>query len=140
MRGLDHQQSAMYSYLSAEERISLDHPLRAVRKVTDRILAELSKLFAKMYSQIGRPSIPPEKLLRALLLQVLYTVRSERMLMEQLNYSILYRWFVGLNLDEEVWDVTVYTKNRDRLLEADVAKEFFRLVVAEAQSFGSDVG
>ena len=130
----------MYSYLSAEERISLDHPLRAVRKVTDRILAELSKLFAKMYSQIGRPSIPPEKLLRALLLQVLYTVRSERMLMEQLNYSILYRWFVGLNLDEEVWDVTVYTKNRDRLLEADVAKEFFRLVVAEAQSFGSDVG
>jgi transposase len=124
----------MYSYLSAEERISLDHPLRAVRKVTDRILAELSKLFAKMYSQIGRPSIPPEKLLRALLLQVLYTVRSERMLMEQLNYSILYRWFVGLNLDEEVWDVTVYTKNRDRLLEADVAKEFFRLVVAEAQS------
>jgi len=124
----------MYSYLSAEERISLDHPLRAVRKVTDRILAELSKLFAKMYSQIGRPSIPPEKLLRALLLQVLYTVRSERMLMEQLDYSILYRWFVGLNLDEEVWDVTVYTKNRDRLLEADVAKEFFRLVVAEAQA------
>jgi transposase len=124
----------MFSYLSAEERISPDHPLRAVRKVTDRVLAELSKLFARMYSQLGRPSIPPEKLLRALLLQVLYTVRSERMLMEQLDYSILFRWFVGLNLDEQVWDVTVFTKNRDRLLEADVAKEFFRLVVAEAQA------
>ena len=124
----------MYSYLSAEERISQDHPLRAVRKVTDRVLAELSKLFARMYSEMGRPSIPPEKLLRALLLQVLYTVRSERMLMEQLDYSILFRWFVGLNLDEQVWDVTVFTKNRDRLLEADVAKEFFRLVVAEAQA------
>jgi transposase len=134
MRGRDRQQSAMFSYLSAEERISPDHPLRAVRKVTDRVLAELSKLFAQMYSQMGRPSIPPEKLLRALLLQVLYTVRSERMLMEQLDYSILFRWFVGLNLDEQVWDVTVFTKNRDRLLEADVAKEFFRLVVAEAQA------
>jgi transposase len=124
----------MFSYLSAEERIPLNHPLRAVRRVTDTVLAELSKLFARMYSQMGRPSIPPEKLLRALLLQVLYTVRSERMLMEQLDYSILFRWFVGLNLDEAVWDVTVFTKNRDRLLEAEVAKEFFRLVVAEAQA------
>jgi len=108
--------------------------LRAVRQVADKVLAELSKLFARMYSQIGRPSVPPEKLLRALLLQVLYTVRSERMLMEQLNYNLLFRWFVGLNLDEEVWDVTVFTKNRDRLLEAEVAKEFFGLVVAEAQA------
>ena len=124
----------MYSYLSAEERVAPDHPLRAVRKVTDRVLAGLSKLFAQMYSEMGRRSIPPEKLLRALLLQVLYTVRSERMLMEQLDYSILFRWFVGLNLDEQVWDVTVFTKNRERLLEADVAKEFFRLVVAEAQA------
>lgn len=124
----------MFSYLSAEERIPSNHPLRAVRKVADKVLAELSKLFARMYSQIGRPSIPPEKLLRALLLQVLYTVRSERMLMEQLDYSILFRWFVGLNLDEAVWDVTVFTKNRDGLLEADVAKEFFGLVVAEAQA------
>jgi transposase len=124
----------MYSYLSAEERVAPDHPLRAVRKVTDRVLAGLSKLFAQMYSEMGRRSIPPEKLLRALLLQVLYTVRSERMLMEQLDYSILFRWFVGLNLDEQVWDVTVFTKNRERLLEADVAREFFRLVVAEAQS------
>ncbi len=124
----------MFSYLSAEERVPSNHPLRAVRQVADKVLAELSKLFARMYSQIGRPSIPPEKLLRALLLQVLYTVRSERMLMEQLNYNLLFRWFVGLNLDEEVWDVTVFTKNRDRLLEADVAKEFFGLVVAEAQA------
>jgi transposase len=124
----------MFSYLSAEERVPQKHPLRAVREVTDRVLAELSKLFAQMYSQIGRPSIPPEKLLRALLLQVLYTVRSERMLMEQLDYNMLFRWFVGLNLDEAVWDVTVFTKNRDRLLEADVAKEFFGLVVAEAQA------
>ena len=124
----------MYSYLSAEERVPSNHPLRAVRKLTDKILVELSKLFSQMYSQMGRPSIAPEKLLRALLLQVLYTVRSERMLMEQLDYNMLFRWFVGLNLDEAVWDVTVFTKNRDRLLEADVAKEFFRLVVAEAQA------
>ncbi len=124
----------MFSYLSAEERVPANHPLRDVRKVTDRVLGELSKLFARMYSEIGRPSIPPEKLLRALLLQVLYTVRSERMLMEQLDYNMLFRWFVGLNLDEEVWDVTVFTKNRDRLLEAEVAKEFFGLVVAEAQA------
>jgi len=124
----------MFSYLSAEERVPPTHPMRAVRKVADKVLAELSKLFARMYSQIGRPSIPPEKLLRALLLQVLYTVRSERMLMEQLNYNMLFRWFVGLNLDEAVWDVTVFTKNRDRLLKAEVAKEFFGLVVAEAQA------
>ena len=134
MRGVDVQQATMYSYLSAEERVPLNHPLRAVRKLTDKILGELSKLFSRMYSQMGRPSIAPEKLLRALLLQVLYTVRSERMLMEQLDYNMLFRWFVGLNLDEAVWDVTVFTKNRDRLLEADVAKEFFRLVVAEAQA------
>jgi len=124
----------MFSYLSAEKRVPATHPLRAVRKVADKVLGELSKLFARMYSEMGRPSIPPEKLLRALMLQVLYTVRSERMLMEQLDYNMLFRWFVGLNLDEEVWDVTVFTKNRDRLLKADVAREFFRLVVAEAQA------
>src|SRR6202035_5585520 len=133
MRGPDHQQSAIFSYLSPEQRVPSDHPLRAVRQITDTILAQLSQLFSKMYSDIGRRSIPPEKLLRALLLQVLYTVRSERMLMEQLQYNLLFRWFVGLNMDEAVWDVTVYTKNRDRLLEADVAKEFFGLVVAEAK-------
>jgi transposase len=133
MRGLDHQQSAMFSYLSPEQRIPSDHPLRSIRQVTDRILEELTNLFTKMYSKVGRPSIPPEKLLRALLLQILYTIRSERMLMEQLEYNLLFRWFVGLNMDDRVWDVTVFTKNRDRLLQANVAKRFFELVVAEAQ-------
>ena len=133
MRGPDHQQSAIFSYLSPEQRVPSDHPLRAVRQITDTILAQLSQLFSKMYSDIGRRSIPPEKLLRALLLQVLYTVRSERMLMEQLQYNLLFRWFVGLNMDEPVWDVTVFTKNRERLLKADVAKKFFERVVKQAQ-------
>jgi transposase len=134
MRGPDHQQSAIFSYLSPEQRVPADHPLRAVRQITDTILAQLSRLFSKMYSDIGRRSIPPEKLLRALLLQVLYTVRSERMLMEQLQYNLLFRWFVGLNMDDPVWDVTVFTKNRERLLKADVAKKFFELVLEQAQS------
>src|SRR6202035_5861518 len=133
MRGLDHQQSAMFSYLSPEERVPTGHPLRAIRQMTDQILSQLAPLFTVMYSQIGRPSIPPEKLLRALLLQVLYTVRSERMLMEQLQYNLLFRWFVGLNMDEGVWDVTVFTKNRERLLKAEAARKFFGLVVAEAK-------
>jgi len=134
MRGPDHQQSAMFSYLSPEQRVPSDHPLRAVRQMADTILAQLSQLFSKMYSDIGRRSIPPEKLLRALLLQVLYTVRSERMLMEQLEYNLLFRWFVGLNMDEPVWDVTVFTKNRERLLKADIAKKFFELVLKQAQA------
>jgi transposase len=134
MRGPDHQQSAMFSYLSPEQRVPSDHPLRAVRQMADTILARLSQLFSKMYSDIGRRSIPPEKLLRALLLQVLYTVRSERMLMEQLESNLLFRWFVGLNMDEPVWDVTVFTKNRERLLKADIAKKFFELVLQQAQA------
>jgi transposase len=134
MRGPDHQQSAMFSYLSPEQRVPLDHPLRAVRQMADAILAQLSRVFSKMYSDIGRRSIPPEKLLRALLLQVLYTVRSERMLMEQLEYNLLFRWFVGLNMDESVWDVTVFTKNRKRLLKADIAKKFFEQVLKQAQA------
>jgi len=124
----------MYSYLSPEDRVPCSHPLRAIREITDRTLLQLSKLFTVMYSQNGRPSIAPEKLLRALLLQVLYTVRSERMLMEQLDYNLLFRWFVGLNMDDAVWDVTVFTKNRERLLKADVAQKFFELVVAEARA------
>src|SRR6202050_3572369 len=136
MRGPDHQQSAMFSYLSPEQLVPSDHPLRAVRQMADTILAQLTQVFSKMYSDIGRRSVPPEKLLRALLLQVLYTVRSERMLMEQLDYNLLFRWFVGLNMDETVWHATVYSKNRDRLLAADVAKEFFSLVVAEATGLG----
>jgi transposase len=134
MRGPDHQQSAMFSYLSPEQRVPQDHPLRAIRQITDLVLAQLSVLFSKIYSSIGRRSIPPEKLLRALLLQVLYSVRSERMLMEQLEYNLLFRWFVGLNMDDPVWDVTVFTKNRERLLKADVARKFFDLVVEQAQS------
>src|ERR671929_791358 len=120
MRGGDQQQSSMFSYLSPEDRVPADHPLRAIRHICDRVLTQLSDSFATMYSEIGRPSVAPEKLLRALLLQVLYTVRSERLLMEELNYNLLYRWFVGLNMDDAVWHATVYSKNRDRLLQADI--------------------
>ena len=123
----------MFSYLSPEQRVPTNHPLRAIRQITDTVLKQLSLLFSQIYSEVGRRSIAPEKLLRALLLQVLYTVRSERMLMEQLEYNLLFRWFVGLNMDEPVWDVTVFTKNRQRLLEADIAREFFRLVVDQAR-------
>jgi len=136
MRGIDHQQSDMFSYLSPEQRVRKDHPLRAVRTMTDGILERMSPLFDAMYSAGGRPSIPPEKLLRAQLLQMLYSVRSERLLMEEIDYSILYRWFVGLNLDEAVWDATTFTKNRDRLLEAAVAKEFLAQVVEQARVAG----
>src|SRR5881296_2826108 len=133
MRGPDHQQSAMFSYLSPEQRVPADHPLRAVRQMADTILAQLSLVFSKMYSDIGRRSIPPERLLRALLLQMLYSVRSERMLMEQLEYNLLFRWFVGLSANEPVWHPTVFTKNRDRLLEGVVAEEFFSIVVQQAR-------
>src|SRR5712691_467487 len=103
MRGDDRQQGAMFSYLSPEARVPRDHPLRAIRELVDGALAELSPLFSRLYARLGRPSIPPEQLLRALLLQVLYTVRSERQLMEQLEYNLLFRWFVGLNVDDPVW-------------------------------------
>jgi transposase len=126
----------MFSYLSPEQRVRQDHPLRAVRAMTDEILGNMSPLFEAMYAEGGRPSIPPEKLLRAQLLQMLYSVRSERLLMEEIDYSILYRWFVGLNLDEKVWDATSFTKNRDRLLEAAVAKEFLAQVVERARLAG----
>lgn len=134
MRGDDIQQSAMFSYISAEKRVPSHHPLRPIRKLTDDVLNQLSRAFARMYSKIGRPSVPPEQILRALLLQVLYTIRSERMLMEQLEYNLLFRWFVGLNVDDPVWDVTVFTKNRTRLLEANIAKKFFYLVVEQARN------
>jgi transposase len=136
MRGVDHQQADMFSYLSPEQRVRQDHPLRAVRAMTDEILGNMSSLFDAMYAEGGRPSIPPEKLLRAQLLQMLYSVRSERLLMEEIDYSILFRWFVGLNLDEKVWDPTSFTKNRDRLLEAAVAKEFLAQVVERARLAG----
>ena len=136
MRGIDHQQADMFSYLSPEQRVRRDHPLRVVRAMTDEILGNMSALFDVMYADGGRPSIPPEKLLRAQLLQMLYSVRSERLLMEEIDYSILYRWFVGLNLDEAVWDATTFTKNRDRLLEGSVAKEFLAQVVERAREAG----
>jgi transposase len=123
----------MFSYLSPEERVPAKHPLRPIRLLVDDALKSLSADFSRLYSAYGRPSIPPEKLLRALLLQVLYTVRSERMLMEQLEYNLLFRWFVGLNMDEAVWVPTVFTKNRDRLLEGDVAEKFFQLVLTQAR-------
>jgi transposase len=133
MRGTDIQQSAIFSYVSPEERVPAGHPLRKVREITDRVLDKMSDSFGRMYSKMGRPSIAPEKLLRALLLQILYTVRSERMLMEQLDYNLLFRWFVGLNLDDAVWDVTVFTKNRNRLLKEEIARRFFEFVVEEAR-------
>jgi transposase len=132
MRGFDEQTSHMFSYLSPEQRVRQDHPLRAIRRMTDQVLAALSPRFAKMYSDIGRPSIPPEQLLRALLLQTLYTVRSERLLMEEIDYSVLFRWFVGLGLDEPIWVPTTFTKNRDRLLASDIATAFFEAVLAQA--------
>src|ERR1700737_3089767 len=134
MRGADHQQSGMFSYISAEKRVPEDHPLRAIRAMVDLALRNMGPQFDAMYAKLGRPSIPPEKLLRALLLQVLYTVRSERMLMEQLNYNLLFRWFVGMNIDDPVWDVTVFTKNRERLLAAEIAKTLFAEVLAQASS------
>src|SRR6201981_3367813 len=126
----------MFSYLSPEERVPEKHPLRAIRGMTDEVLKGLSAKFNELYSATGRPSIAPEKLLRGLLLQVLYTVRSERLLMEQLDYNFLFRWFVGLSIDDPVWDATVFTKNRERLLEGEVAEGFFTAVVDQSRAQG----
>jgi transposase len=133
MRGEDRQQVTMFSYVSTERRVPQDHPLRVIWVLSDAALQRLSRRFTQLYSRVGRPSIAPEKLLRALLLQVLYTVRSERLLMEQLDYNLLFRWFVGLNADEAVWDPTVFSKNRDRLLDGDVAQAFFTEVLELAR-------
>ena len=134
MRGKDTQQSAVFSYVSAEERVPMDHPLRPIRTMVDVVLKGLSQSFGRLYVNWGRPSIAPEKLLRALLLQVLYTIRSERMLMEQLEYNLLFRWFVGLNVDEPVWVATVFSKNRERLLNGDIAEKFFEQVLKQARA------
>src|ERR1700693_3086935 len=139
MRGTDQQQGHVFSYISPEQRVRKDHPLRPIRTMVDKVLKvlkELSPEFNKMYSRVGRPSIPPEQLLRALLLQMLYSVRSERLLVEEIDYNLLFRWFVGLNADDAVWDATVFTKNRDRLLEADVAQLFLAQVVEQARGRG----
>jgi len=133
MRGEDAKSATMFSYVALEDRIPADHPLRDHRKFLDKVLRELSPRFEEIYSKVGRPSIPPEQLLRALVIQLLYSVRSERLLMEQLQYNLLFRWFVGLGIDDPVWVPTVFSKNRDRLLEGDIAKAFLATVVAEAE-------
>src|SRR5499427_4854177 len=134
MRGGDGQQAGMFTYVSPERRIPADHPLRPIRDMADEVLRQLSRRFAALYPNTGLPSIAPEKLLRALLLQVLYSVRSERLLMEQLEYNLLFRWFVGLSMDDPVWDVTVFTKNRERLLRGDIAEAFFQRVLELARA------
>src|SRR5579864_1740707 len=138
MRGNQKQQEAMFSYVSLEARVPQEHPLRAIRRIVDEILAGMSSRFDSMYAENGRPSIPPERLLRALLLQMFYTVRSERMLMEQLDYNLLFRWFVGLEMDEAVWNHAVFSKNRERLLNEEIAHSFFRRVLERARPFMSD--
>src|SRR5215471_11454349 len=138
MRGDDQQPDSMFSYVSPEQRVPRDHPLRPIRQLVDEILREMSREFDKLYASVGRPSIPPERLLRAQLLQIFYSIRSERLLMEQLDYNILFRWFVGLSMDEPIWDPTVFTKNRDRLLTQDLARSFLRRVVERADRYMSD--
>lgn len=138
MRGDDSQPDTMFSYVAAEQRVPKDHPLRTIRPMVDAALWEMSGEFDQLYSRVGRPSIPPERLFRALLLQLFYSVRSERLLMEQLDYNILFRWFVGLEMDEPVWAPTVFTKNRERLLNQDVARSFFRRVLDQADPWLSD--
>jgi len=132
-RGDDRQQQGMFSYLSPEERVPPDHPLRTIRAMVDEVLHDLSPTFDALYATVGRPSIPPEQLLRALLLQIMYTVRSERLLMEALHYNLLFRWFVGLNMDEPVWDHSTFSKNRERFLAGGVADAFFDRVLAQAR-------
>jgi transposase/IS5 family transposase len=138
MRGSDPKQDGMFSYVSPEQRVPAEHPLRPLRAMVDDILKEMSPRFAKLYADRGRPSIPPERLLRALLLQILYTVRSERLLMEQLNYNLLFRWFVGMGMDEVVWNHAVFSKNRERLLNEEVAEVFFQRVLERAKPYLSD--
>jgi transposase len=138
MRGEHREPESMFSYVSPEQRIPKHHPLRAIRALVDEVLADMSREFDRLYARTGRPSIPPERLLRAQLLQVFYSIRSELLLMEQLDYNLLFRWFVGLTMDDRVWDATTFTKNRDRLLNQDVARSFFRRVVERAHGLMSD--
>ncbi len=136
MRGDEKQQAAMFSYINLEQRVPPEHPLRAIRQMVDQALRDLSAHFDTLYARGGRPSIPPEQLLRALVLQVLYGLRSERQLMEQVDFNLLYRWFVGLAMDEGVWDATVYSKNRDRLLQGEVSQRLLVAVVEQARAQG----
>lgn len=134
MRGEATETDAVFSYISPAQRVPKDHPLRSIREMSDLALKNLSPRFSELYSHTGRPSIAPERLLRALLLQVLYSIRSERMLIEQLNYNLLFRWFVGIGMDDEIWDATTFTKNRDRLLAGDIARLFFEQVWSQAEA------
>ncbi len=136
MRGDEEQQNEMYSYRTSEMRVPADHPLRALRQMCDEALRQLSPTFDELYATTGRPSIAPEMLLRALLLQPLYSIASERLLMEQLDYNLLFRWFVGLGMDAEVWDATVFSKNRERLIAGEVAQKFFAAVRQQAEQAG----
>ena len=138
MRGEDPKQEAMFSYVSPEQRVPKDHPLRPIREMVDTILQEMSPRFARLYPHRGRPSIAPERLLRVLLLQIFYSVRSERLLMEQLHYNLLFRWFVGMEMDEQVWNHAVFSKNRERLLNEQIAQAFFQRVLRQAQPYLSD--
>src|ERR1700687_2486478 len=133
MRGDDREPDSMFSYVSPEHRIPQDHPLRAIRTLVDDVLRDMSREFDRLYAAVGRPSIPPERLLWAQLLQIFYTIRSERLLMEQLDYNLLFRWFVGLPMDEPVWAPTVFTKNRGPVVRQGVARSFFRRGVERAQ-------
>src|SRR5580698_11348986 len=138
MRGDEGNQDVMFSYVKLERRVPADHPLRAMRTMADLALRELDGHFAGLYARGGRPSIAPERLIRAQLLQVLYSVRSERQLIEQLDYNLLFRWFVGLGMDDAVWNHAVFSKNRDRLLTSEVAQQFFAAVNQQARRFMSD--
>jgi transposase len=133
MRGEDRQAGGLFSYVDLEARVPADHPLRPIRAIVDEAVSALSGEFAALYSHLGRPSIPPERLLRALLLQAFYSVRSERLLMEQLDYNLLFRWFVGLGIDDPVWHPTAFTTNRDRLLASEVAAKFLAAVLDHAR-------
>ena len=134
MRGDEDAQAEVWSYIPLEQRVPADHPLRPLRAMVDGVLAELSPQFNRLYARVGRPSIPPEQLLRALLLQVLYSVRGERLLMEQLDYNLLFRWFVGLSMDDKVWDHSVFSKNQERFLDSDLAAAFFARILKQAAS------
>src|SRR4029434_280936 len=138
MRGDDREPEAMFSYVSAEQRVPKEHPLRAIRVLVDDVLCDMSREFDKLHARAGRQSIPPERLLRAQLLQIFYSIRSERLLMEQLDYNLLFRWFVGMDMDEPLWAPTVFSKNRERLLNQEIARSFFRRVVDWATGLMSD--
>jgi transposase len=134
MRGNDQKQEAMFSYITLAQRIPMDHPARQIRALVDRALERMDTQLEKLYSDTGRPSIAPERLLRATLLMILFSIRSERQLMEQMNYNLLFRWFVGLEMDDPIWDVTVFTKNRERLIEGTISQKLLESVLVEART------